>query len=53
MLAFITAHSADLINVVLGTLGVFSIIAKLTPTEADNIFLDKIYAVIHTLGLTK
>lgn len=50
---YITAHASDLTALVLAVLGVFSIIAKLTPTEADNKVLDKILAVVHTLGLTK
>jgi hypothetical protein len=50
---YVTAHSADLATLGLAVLGVFSIIAKLTPTEADNKILDKILAVVHALGLTK
>lgn len=50
---YITTHSADLTALLFAVLGVFSLIAKLTPTESDNKILDKILAVIHTLGLTK
>lgn len=50
---YIVAHSSDLVTLLLSVLGVFSIIAKMTPTEADNKILDKILAVIHMLGLTK
>ena len=50
---WIIAHTADLTALLLAVLGVFSIIAKLTPTEADNKILDKILAIVHTLGLTK
>ena len=50
---YITTHAADLTSLLLAVLGVFSIVAKLTPTEADNKVLDKILAVVHTLGLTK
>ena len=38
---------------VLAVLGGFSILAKLTPTEADDALVDKILAVIHAFGLTK
>ena len=38
---------------ILAILGIFSAIAKITPTEADNKFIDKIVAFIHKLGLTK
>lgn len=50
---YITAHASDLSALLLAVLGVFSIVAKLTPTESDNAILDKILAVVHTLGLTK
>lgn len=52
-MAYLTLHAADLTALVLALLGVFSIIAKLTPTETDNKILAKILAVVHTLGLTK
>lgn len=50
---WILTHSVELINIVLGTLGVFSILAKLTPTDADNKILDAVYKFINMLGLTK
>lgn len=50
---YVIAHSADIGTLILAILGVFSLIAKLTPTEADNKLLDKIYSVVHLLGLTK
>jgi hypothetical protein len=50
---WITTHAADLTQLLLAALGLFSIIAKLTPTESDNKLLAKILAVVHTLGLTK
>ncbi len=46
-------HAADLTAMLFALLGLFSIIAKLTPTEADNKILDKILSVVHALGLTK
>ena len=50
---YLTSHAADLSMLLLAVLGVFSIIAKLTPTEVDNKVLDKILLVVHALGLTK
>lgn len=50
---YILAHADDLTALLFALLGVFSLIAKLTPTEADNKVLDKILAVVHMLGLTK
>jgi len=50
---YIMTHSTDLATLLLAVLGVFSIIAKMTPTEADNKILDKILVVVHMLGLTK
>lgn len=50
---YLTAHASDLTALALAFLGVFSIVAKLTPTEADNKILDKLLSIVHTLGLTK
>ena len=38
---------------VLAILGAFSGLAKLTPTQADDKFLQKAIDIIHLLGLTK
>lgn len=43
----------QIISAVLMILGGASIIAKMTPTEADNKFIQKIEDFIHALGLTK
>lgn len=53
IIAFITNNSTDLLTLLGSILGVFSLIAKLTPTEADNKILDVVLKVVHTLGLTK
>lgn len=53
MIEYVTTNSADLIALLFGLLGVFSVIAKLTPTEKDNVILAKILKIIHTIGLTK
>jgi hypothetical protein len=50
---WIIAHASELTALLFALLGVFSVIAKLTPTEADNKILDKILSVVHMLGLTK
>lgn len=50
---WLTAHWTELGQAALALLGLFSIIAKLTPTEADNKVLDKLLTVVHALGLTK
>ncbi len=50
---YLVANAADLTSLVFAVLGVFSLVAKLTPTEADNKALDKVLSVVHTLGLTK
>ena len=52
-MTWLTAHYAELTQLLLAVLGVFSIVAKLTPTESDNKLLDKLLAIVHTLGLTK
>lgn len=38
---------------VLAILGGFSVLAKLTPTEADDKFVQKAINFVHALGLTK
>lgn len=38
---------------VLAVLGAASLIARLTPTEADNAIVDAVLKVVHGLGLTK
>ena len=43
----------NIILLILAILGVFSVIAKMTPTDVDNKIIDKIMKIIHTLGLTK
>lgn len=53
VITYISTHGLEVANAVLAILGGFSIIAKLTPTEADNAFIDKIIGIIHALGLTK
>lgn len=50
---FLIAHAVELGQLLLAVLGVFSLVAKLTPTEADNKLLAKLLSVIHMLGLTK
>lgn len=50
---WVTAHWSDIVVAVLAVLGAFSAIAKLTPTEADDLIVQKLYNIIHGLGLTK
>lgn len=38
---------------ILGVLGAFSVLAKLTPTEADDKLIQKAIDLIHMVGLTK
>jgi len=40
-------------TLILSVLGLFSIIAKMTPTEADNKIVDFLYKVVNFLGLNK
>ena len=50
---WITTNWQTLLTGVLTVLGGFSVLAKLTPTEADDKILNAILNVIHSLGLTK
>ena len=40
-------------TVILAALGLFSVIAKMTPTEADNKVVDFLYKIVNFLGLNK
>lgn len=53
IIGWITSNWAQLINGVLAVLGGFSILAKLTPTQADDKIINSILSIIHGLGLTK
>ena len=53
MIDYITANWADIGALALQLLGIFSLVAKLTPTDVDDKLLQKVLSVIHFLGLTK
>ena len=53
IIAWITANWANLGLGIFSVLGGFSIIAKLTPTKADDAIVDTLLNIVHTLGLTK
>jgi hypothetical protein len=42
-----------IIELVLALLGVFSIIAKVTPTKTDDKVVQFVLDIVHKLGLTK
>ena len=50
---WVTTHWVEILQAVLAVLGAFSLVAKLTPTQADDLFVQKILDVVHALGLTK
>ena len=50
---WLTAHWGDVITAALAVLGAASVVAKLTPTEADDKVIQKILDVVHAFGLTK
>lgn len=53
IIGWVTTNGGQVIMGILSILGGFSILAKLTPTKADDKIIDTILSVIHTLGLTK
>ena len=53
VVGWVTANLGTLITGVLAILGGFSILAKLTPTQADDAIIQKIIDVIQKLGLKK
>ena len=50
---WLTTHWVEVLQAALAVLGAFSLVAKLTPTQADDLFVQKILDVVHALGLTK
>jgi len=40
-------------TIILAALGLFSVIAKVTPNETDNKIVDFLYKIVNFLGLTK
>jgi hypothetical protein len=50
---WLTTHWLEVVQAALAVLGAASIVAKLTPTQADDAVVQKIVDVIHALGLTK
>ena len=53
IIAWVTANGGQIVVALLSILGGFSIIAKMTPTQADDKIVDAILKVIQTLGLKK
>lgn len=50
---YILTHWMDIGTAILAILGAFSILAKLTPTKADDKIVDFLLKIVNTLGLTK
>ena len=50
---WVTANFGEVMGAFLMTLGAASIIARLTPTKADDKVIARILSFIHLLGLTK
>lgn len=53
VIKWIGENIGTLLQGLLALLGAFSIIAKLTPTDADDAFIRGLLKAIHSLGLTK
>ena len=50
---WLVAHWQEVGEAVLAVLGAASMVAKLTPTEADDAVVQKVLDFVHMLGLTK
>ena len=50
---WLMANWQQVITAILAVLGAASVVAKLTPTEADDKVINAILKAIHGLGLTK
>lgn len=53
LITWFSAHWQELLLIVTSTVTVASLIAKLTPTEADDKFVQKILDFINLLALNK
>lgn len=53
MLDFIVNNYIEIVEALLAILGGFSILAKYTPTDADDKVLAAVVKFIHAFGLTK
>lgn len=53
MLELLMNNWMEIAKGTLMVLGGFSILAKITPTKADDAIVDKMLAAVHMLGLTK
>jgi len=50
---WLAAHWSDIIEIALQVLGVASLVARMTPTEADNKVVDAVFGFVHFFGLTR
>ena len=53
LVEFVLVNKLELAEGLFAFLGLFSVIAKITPTEKDNAVLDFLLKIVHALGLTK
>lgn len=53
VVGWVTVNLGTIVTGVLAVLGGFSILAKLTPTQADDAIIQKVIDVIQKLGLKK
>lgn len=53
ILAKVIGFLPDIVQQVLIILGAFSVLAKMTPTEADDKIIASIFKFVNLLGLTK
>lgn len=53
MVEYVLANKLALLELGLAVLGVASIVARLTPTQADNKVLAVMLKFVHLFGLTK
>lgn len=50
MLDYIATHGADILGIVLGVIGVASLIANLTPSDSDNKIIASISKFVNLLA---
>ncbi len=50
---WIVNNAGDLVTALLSVLGTASVVARLTPTQADDAIIQKVLDFVHLVGLTK
>jgi len=53
LISWLTTNGPELLEGLFAFLGLASVVARFTPTEADDKFVAAVASLVHKLGLTK